>query len=257
MDVLLAHEAPGDLWGLGIGVPGPVEFRTGHPISPPIMPGWEGYPVREYFIAALEDVWAFINDDLFPLFVSVADFLSATLSLAIEALAGLWQNVLLPALEDVWTFISEDLKPVWEALKGVFDDVSGAVQTVIDWLSKAADSLRNLELPDWLTPGSPPPLFFALQAVARAMRALSAVELPRLQALQILPGAGKPSPLQYLPVLKQVQAAGKRLHISIPAGEVQDALSQLSARGLFISTSCDTEDEARQLLAKAETWSRD
>ena len=41
--------APGELWGLGIGVPGPVEFRTGHPISPPIMPGWEGYPVREYF----------------------------------------------------------------------------------------------------------------------------------------------------------------------------------------------------------------
>ena len=42
-------QAPGELWGLGIGVPGPVEFRTGHPISPPIMPGWEGYPVREYF----------------------------------------------------------------------------------------------------------------------------------------------------------------------------------------------------------------
>jgi glucokinase-like ROK family protein len=40
---------PGELWGLGIGVPGPVEFRTGHAISPPIMPGWEGYPVRERF----------------------------------------------------------------------------------------------------------------------------------------------------------------------------------------------------------------
>ncbi|MFV2064815.1 MAG: ROK family protein [Chloroflexota bacterium] len=40
---------PGDLWGLGIGVPGPVEFRTGHPASPPIMPGWDGYPIREHF----------------------------------------------------------------------------------------------------------------------------------------------------------------------------------------------------------------
>ena len=39
----------GNLWGLGIGVPGPVEFRTGHPASPPIMPGWDGYPVREHF----------------------------------------------------------------------------------------------------------------------------------------------------------------------------------------------------------------
>jgi glucokinase-like ROK family protein len=47
--LLTEHEAPGALWGLGVGVPGPVEFRTGHPISPPIMPGWEGYPVREHF----------------------------------------------------------------------------------------------------------------------------------------------------------------------------------------------------------------
>ncbi len=35
------------LWGIGIGVPGPVEFATGRPISPPIMPGWDGYPVRQ------------------------------------------------------------------------------------------------------------------------------------------------------------------------------------------------------------------
>ncbi len=52
------HEAPGELWGMGIGVPGPVEFRTGLPISPPIMPGWEGYPVREHFADRYEvPVW--------------------------------------------------------------------------------------------------------------------------------------------------------------------------------------------------------
>jgi glucokinase-like ROK family protein len=42
---------PGRLWGIGIGVPGPVEFQTGRPISPPIMPGWDGYPIRERFAA--------------------------------------------------------------------------------------------------------------------------------------------------------------------------------------------------------------
>ncbi len=40
---------PGRLWGIGIAVPGPVEFATGRPISPPIMPGWDGYPIRERF----------------------------------------------------------------------------------------------------------------------------------------------------------------------------------------------------------------
>ena len=52
-DQLLAttQGVPGRLWGIGIGVPGPVEFATGRPISPPIMPGWDGYPIRERFAA--------------------------------------------------------------------------------------------------------------------------------------------------------------------------------------------------------------
>jgi glucokinase-like ROK family protein len=45
----LANEIgpPGALWGIGVGVPGPVEFSTGRPVAPPIMPGWDGFPVRE------------------------------------------------------------------------------------------------------------------------------------------------------------------------------------------------------------------
>ena len=42
-------DVPGHLWGIGIGVPGPVEFQSGRPISPAIMPGWDGYPIRERF----------------------------------------------------------------------------------------------------------------------------------------------------------------------------------------------------------------
>lgn len=38
-----------NIWGVGISVPGPVEFATGRPCAPPIMPGWDGYPVRERF----------------------------------------------------------------------------------------------------------------------------------------------------------------------------------------------------------------
>ncbi|HEY9330211.1 MAG TPA: ROK family transcriptional regulator [Streptomyces sp.] len=33
--------------GAGIGVPGPVRFPEGIPVAPPIMPGWNGFPVRE------------------------------------------------------------------------------------------------------------------------------------------------------------------------------------------------------------------
>ncbi len=35
-----------DLHGTGVGVPGPVSFRDGVPVAPPIMPGWNQFPVR-------------------------------------------------------------------------------------------------------------------------------------------------------------------------------------------------------------------
>ncbi len=45
-DVVYA-KAPGRLIGAGIGLPGPVSFRDGMPVAPPIMPGWDRYPVRD------------------------------------------------------------------------------------------------------------------------------------------------------------------------------------------------------------------
>ncbi len=44
--------APGFV-GAGVGVPGPVSFREGTAVSPPIMPGWNHFPVRETFSAEL------------------------------------------------------------------------------------------------------------------------------------------------------------------------------------------------------------
>jgi glucokinase-like ROK family protein len=44
---LLADQGVDRPAGLGIGVPGPVDFHAGVPVSPPIMPGWDGYPVRD------------------------------------------------------------------------------------------------------------------------------------------------------------------------------------------------------------------
>jgi predicted NBD/HSP70 family sugar kinase len=38
-----------EVTGVGIGLPGPVEFATGTPVSPPIMPGWDGFAVPARF----------------------------------------------------------------------------------------------------------------------------------------------------------------------------------------------------------------
>ncbi len=46
-DGLLRRHGDIPVWGVGLGVPGPVEFSSGLPVAPPIMPGWDGYPIRE------------------------------------------------------------------------------------------------------------------------------------------------------------------------------------------------------------------
>src|SRR5262245_38628271 len=55
-------QAPGPVFGIGIGVPGPVEFDAGRPISPPIMPGWDGYDVPQRFARFGVPVW--IDNDV-------------------------------------------------------------------------------------------------------------------------------------------------------------------------------------------------
>jgi predicted NBD/HSP70 family sugar kinase len=38
-----------DVRGIGVGVPGPVEFASGRPVSPPIMPGWDDFAIPDWF----------------------------------------------------------------------------------------------------------------------------------------------------------------------------------------------------------------
>lgn len=51
------------LWGVGVGLPGPVEFSRGRPIAPPIMPGWDAYPVRDR-LAARYAAPAWLDNDV-------------------------------------------------------------------------------------------------------------------------------------------------------------------------------------------------
>jgi predicted NBD/HSP70 family sugar kinase len=54
---------PGDLLGIGVGLPGPVDHATGRPVRPPIMPGWDGFDVRDY-LRKLLDVAVLVDNDV-------------------------------------------------------------------------------------------------------------------------------------------------------------------------------------------------
>jgi predicted NBD/HSP70 family sugar kinase len=44
-----ADRAASHVRGIGIGVPGPVDFPAGRPVNPPIMPGWDGFSIPDWF----------------------------------------------------------------------------------------------------------------------------------------------------------------------------------------------------------------
>lgn len=52
-----------DLLAIGVGVPGPVEFSTGRPINPPIMPGWDRFDVAGWIRQEI-DVPVLVDNDV-------------------------------------------------------------------------------------------------------------------------------------------------------------------------------------------------
>ena len=52
-----------DVRGIGMGVPGPVAFDQGRPVSPPIMPGWDGFSVPGWF-AGRVDAPVLVDNDV-------------------------------------------------------------------------------------------------------------------------------------------------------------------------------------------------
>jgi predicted NBD/HSP70 family sugar kinase len=47
---------PRDLCGMGVSLPGPIDPGSGRPSQPPILPGWDGYPVAEHLQTGLPGV---------------------------------------------------------------------------------------------------------------------------------------------------------------------------------------------------------
>jgi len=154
---------------------------------------------------ALRVVWEFIQNNIIPLFQALADVYIAAVKLAIQALAGYWQNVLKPAIEVVWKFISEKVLPVfqkiWEVIEGplgkafmwlkehvldpvadAFSHIGDVISGVVDWLGKVADTISNITLPDWLTPGSPTPFEMGLRGINSALDEMAAKRIPALNA---------------------------------------------------------------------------
>ena len=56
--------APDQVVSVGIGVPGPVDFDAGVLIAPPIMPGWDGYPIRQAIWQTFPNAAVIVDNDV-------------------------------------------------------------------------------------------------------------------------------------------------------------------------------------------------
>lgn len=57
-----ARISPGRVLGVGAAVPGPVDYTAGMVVSPPLMPGWDRVPIRDWLQEAL-NLPVFLDND--------------------------------------------------------------------------------------------------------------------------------------------------------------------------------------------------
>lgn len=55
---------PGEVLGIGIGVPGPVDFARGVLVAPPLMPEWENFLLREFFRQTFPAATVVVDNDV-------------------------------------------------------------------------------------------------------------------------------------------------------------------------------------------------
>ncbi len=85
----------------------------------------------------------------------------------------------------------------------------------------------------------------------------SLMALPGLNGIQWVQGAGGGSVLEYLDLLKKIQAGGKLLFCYCEKHELEQLLSELQPEGLFVVIQdLESREEADLLLKKAEQWTK-
>jgi glucokinase-like ROK family protein len=65
LELVIAHGVhPEQILGIGVGVPGPVDFTRGVLVAPPLMPEWENYPIRNFFKETFQSAFVVVDNDV-------------------------------------------------------------------------------------------------------------------------------------------------------------------------------------------------
>lgn len=88
-----------------------------------------------------------------------------------------------------------------------------------------------------------------------ALRHLPALlALPELDGIQWVYGAGAPTARHWIPLLQQIQAAGKRIEVAVTADDIRPLLDSLKPQGLLLRAYAATEGEAEDMYRFVTTY---
>jgi hypothetical protein len=80
------------------------------------------------------------------------------------------------------------------------------------------------------------------------------LSVPEIQAVQWVQGMGLDLPiLQWVPLLKRLQAAGKSIVIDLQLGELEDFIAAMEPEGLLLCLAAD-EDIQPGIIKRVEKW---
>ena len=215
-EALLAEIGAGrdQVTGIGVGVPGPVEHATGLPRNPPIMPGWDGFPIPGRFadrygvpvlvdndvnIMALGEHWSHWREHEYLLFVKVG--------------TGIGCGIVLDGA-------------IHRGAEGAAGDIGHIRVASRDSAEEVVCSCGNVNCLEALAGGA---------AMARQLRA-AGVEADTARAVVELTRAGEPAAVQIVResgrLVGEVLAAAVNFYnpsIIVIGGDVADAQEQLLA----------------------------
>ncbi|AEF81468.1 hypothetical protein [Leadbettera azotonutricia] len=79
--------------------------------------------------------------------------------------------------------------------------------------------------------------------------------LPKLQGIQWVQGMGEDLPiLQWIPMIKKIQAAGKGVVVDLTLDELESFISEVPAKGIYLCIATGSVEEERAVLKRLERW---
>ncbi len=82
------------------------------------------------------------------------------------------------------------------------------------------------------------------------------LDIPELNAIQWVPGAGKPqcgSSVHY-PLYRRIRSRGKGLVLNLAPDEIEPICREIGPEGVLFMTGCRTEEDAMMLLEESRNW---